>query len=260
MRPAAVLDAVLDTDRFVLVAVPATGSTNSDLAAGGPVRDGRIAVLTAEQQLAGRGRAGREWVCPAGAGLIFSLRMSLARVAPERRGWTGAVLGLAIVRALAGEPMITANLKWPNDVLIGPAKCAGILGELAGDDVVVGAGINVSLVAAELPRPDATSLLLAGARSLDRGRLLTAILNELLPVLDAWTAAGGDVDHSGLRRAYRQECSTLGAPVRVELPAGQQVEGVATDIDRDGSVVLRLSDGSLRGFAAGDVVHLRRQY
>lgn len=253
------LEALADADRFELTAVATTGSTNSDLAAGDRVPAGRIAVLTTEEQRAGRGRAGRQWDCPPGAGLMFSVRAGVARVVPERRGWAGAVLGLAIVRALAGEPLITAHLKWPNDVLIGPAKCAGILGELVGDEVVVGAGINVSLVAAELPRPDATSLLLAGARSLDRERLLAGILTELTPLLDAWCAAEGNVDHSGLRLAYRQECATLGAPVRLELPGGSQIQGVATDIDRDGSVVVRRSDGSTRAFSAGDVVHLRRE-
>lgn len=183
--------------RWRVAWVAVTGSTNADLvAAAGSSESGQ--VLIAEEQLAGRGRAGRDWFCPPGAGLMFSALLRLPQVPADRRGWTGALLGLAIVRALDrafadtrsadagsggadpggadpggadphGGGRVDVSLKWPNDVLLNGDKCAGILGEVLGDAVVVGAGINVSLRRHELPRADATSLLLggAGARSVD---------------------------------------------------------------------------------------------
>ncbi len=231
--------------------VASTGSTNADLTAG-PAVGQRILVRAADEQTDGRGRAGRDWQCPRGAGLMFSVRLDLSGVPPQRRGWIGAVLALAILDALPVE----ANLKWPNDVQIGGRKLAGVLAEQVGDDVVVGAGINVSLTDVELPRPDATSLLLAGAAEVDRSALLVRILPDFLDLVSGWIAAGGDVDACGLRQAYRHACDTLGRSVRVLLPGGAEITGRAVDVDPTGALLVEAPDGD-HAFAAGDVVHLR---
>ena len=114
--------------------------------------------------------------------------------------------------------MSTRRVKWPNDVLVGERKVAGILVELvdrpAGPVAVVGIGLNVSATAAELPVETATSLALAGAGSLDRTALLAEVLRGFADRFDGWCAAGG----GGLRPAYLEACSTLGRDVRVELP------------------------------------------
>jgi BirA family biotin operon repressor/biotin-[acetyl-CoA-carboxylase] ligase len=250
--------------RWALRHVQATGSTNDDLTAAEPTASSADPVLITEEQVSGRGRAGRSWACPPGAGLMFSSRLRLPEIPIERRGWIGATLGVAIVRALdvlTVEPpdaMLRASLKWPNDVLIGGRKCAGILAELTADGVVVGAGLNVSLLPTELPRPDATSLLLAGVAAVDRNVLLAGILDEFGDLLDAWRAAGGDVDASGLRSGYRALCSTLGSTVRLELPGGAAIVGQAVDVDADGAIVV--DAGAIRSrYSAGDVVHLRSE-
>jgi BirA family biotin operon repressor/biotin-[acetyl-CoA-carboxylase] ligase len=230
-----------------------TSSTNADLTAGGHPHG---TVLTTEEQLAGRGRSGRDWSCPFGAGLMFSILLRLPQVPAERRGWTGAVLGLAIVSAMRRVGGVRADLKWPNDVLIDGRKCAGILGEVADGAVVIGAGINVSLRPGELPRADATSLLLAGG-AVDRERLLAAVLDEFGLLLDRWTAAAGDVDASGLRADYRAACGTIGARVRLQLPGGGQVVGQAMDVAVDGSLVIADAFGVRSSYSAADVVHLR---
>jgi BirA family transcriptional regulator, biotin operon repressor / biotin---[acetyl-CoA-carboxylase] ligase len=244
--------------RWSIEQVAVTGSTNADLAAmGRAARSGQ--VLTAEEQLTGRGRSGRDWYCPSGAGLMFSVLLR-SSVPADRRGWFGAVLGVAIVRALDRVGGVRARLKWPNDVLIDGAKCAGILGEAAEDAVIVGAGINVSLVAEELPRDDATSLLLAGGAPdrLDRAAMLAGILNEFGELLDRWVAAGGDVEGSGLRAEYRTVCATVGSRVRLLLPGGAEVVGEAVDVAPDGSLVVEGS-GVRRAYTAADVIHLRPQ-
>lgn len=173
-----------------------------------------------------------------------------------RRGWIGAVLGLAIVGTLAEVGGIVAGLKWPNDVLIDGRKVGGILAEMAGGSVIVGAGLNISLQLGELPRPDATSLLLAGSGPVDRDRLLAGILDRFADLLDRWRSAGGDVDRSGVRGQYLTACVTIGESVRLELPSGQAVTGTAVDVDPDGAIVIA-ADGARTRYSAGDVVHLR---
>lgn len=260
--------------RWSVEHVPQTGSTNADLAdrltdpATAPdVPDGT--VLVTEEQVSGRGRAGRSWHCPAGAGLMFSVAHRLPRVAAPQRGWVGIVLGVAVVEGLRAATGLPATLKWPNDVLIDDHKCAGVLGEFAGPGVVVGTGINVSLTPDELaaatpPRtPGATaptpptSLLAAGSPVLDRTMLLAAILARLGHWFDRWGQAGGDPARSGLRDAYRTHCATLGRAVRLDLPGDRQITGYAADIAVDGAIVVVTADGTRRTYGAADVVHLR---
>ncbi|MET0864941.1 MAG: biotin--[acetyl-CoA-carboxylase] ligase [Nakamurella sp.] len=241
--------------RWTIEHVGQTGSTNADLASAPDLPHGR--VLVTEEQVAGRGRSGRDWFCPPGAGLMFSVLLRLPQIPADRRGWTGALLGLAIVRAL-GDLGVDARLKWPNDVLINGRKCAGILGEVAGSAMVIGTGLNVSLVHTELPRVDATSLWLSGATgpALDRNALLAAILDSFGDLLDRWVAAAGDVDASGLRSAYREACSTLGSRVRLQLPGGFELVAEAVDVAADGSLVVADGAGRQTGYSAADVVHL----
>ncbi|SDP03569.1 BirA family transcriptional regulator, biotin operon repressor / biotin-[acetyl-CoA-carboxylase] ligase [Nakamurella panacisegetis] len=259
MDPHRVAASVARPGRWDIRYVTETGSTNDDLARGaaGPAPAGAITVLITEEQRAGRGRSGRQWACPPGAGLMFSVRLDLAGIPVGRRGWTGAVLGLAIVGAFAEVAGVEAGLKWPNDVLIGGHKAGGILAEMAGDAVIVGAGLNISLQPEELPRPDATSLLLAGAAPVDRDRLLAAVLDRFAVLLDEWTSAGGDVDAAGIRRRYLDSCVTIGQTVRLDLPDGAAVVGTVVDVDPDGAVVLSV-DGRPGRYSAGDVVHLRQ--
>lgn len=136
-------------------------------------------------------------------------------------------------------------------------KTGGILGEFAGDGIVVGLGINVSLRADELPAPTAGSLALAGAVSTDRETLLRAVLRSLEDWYGRWKAADGDAAASGLQAAYAAGCATLDRTVRAELPGGASLVGEAVAIDGDGRLVLSTEDGLQRPVSAGDIVHLR---
>jgi len=234
--------------------VAETGSTNSDLLAEarGGLAEG--VVLAAETQSAGRGRMGRHWVSPPRAALAFSVLLRPRDVPPASRGWVPLLAGVAVALALRGEAAADAWLKWPNDVQVNGAKLAGILAEQAGDAIVVGTGINVSAGRDELPA-EATSLALEGARA-DRGRLLAGVLRELEHWYLPWVGQRGDADECGLRPEYQRLCGTLGRPVRVSLPGGATVTGVAGEVDRTGRLVVRTAAGPVP-VSAGDVAHVR---
>ena len=157
-----------------------------------------------------------------------------------------------------GRPAVERRLKWPNDVLVGDRKLAGILVERvagpAGPVAVVGVGINVA-DHDELPVPTATSLALEGA-TLDRTDLLQAVLAGIAGELAGWRSSGGDP--TGLRASYRAQCGTLGRDVRVELPGGGEVVGRAEDVDDQGRLVVRVAGGGTCALSAGDVVHLHQ--
>lgn len=236
-----------------------TGSTNADLleraAAGAP----EGSVLVAEAQTAGRGRMGRAWLSPPGAALMFSVLLRPATVPPARRGWIPLLAGVAIASAVAAVAGLDARLKWPNDVLVGDRKLAGILAEQAAGAIVVGVGVNVSTRRDELPVATATSLTLEGAARTGRQKLLGAALGELERWYLAWAdgANPGDPDASGLRAEYRRRSATLGRPVRVEFPGGDTAPGTALDIDTEGRLLLRTAADGPLAVSAGDVVHLR---
>jgi BirA family transcriptional regulator, biotin operon repressor / biotin---[acetyl-CoA-carboxylase] ligase len=237
--------------------VRTTGSTSADLLArGGP--EGQ--VLAAEEQTAGRGRMGRTWVSQPGASLTFSVLLRPTRIPPMRRGWLPLLTGIAVATAVRSAAGVTATLKWPNDVLIGDAKLAGILAEQSGDAVVIGIGINVATAASALPVSPkglpATSLRVAGA-DVARDVLLIEVLRQLehsyLPF-----RADPDPVRGGLLASYRTLCATLGRVVRVEFPGGKVLEGVAEDVDVDGRLLVREPDTtSPTPVSAGDVIHVR---
>jgi BirA family biotin operon repressor/biotin-[acetyl-CoA-carboxylase] ligase len=243
--------------------VAQTGSTNADLLAAARAGVAAGAVLVAEQQTSGRGRQGRSWETPpAASALTFSVLLRPAAVPQAGRGWLPLLAGVAAVRAVRASAAVDAVLKWPNDVLAGGAKLAGILAEQAGDAVVVGIGINVGARREDLPppRPGAlppTSLALLGAASTGRTALLTAVLAELGDWYERWTGAG-DPDTSGLRAAYLRCCATIGTQVRVELPGGAMLAGAATGIDPAGQLIVDPGTGPV-AVSAGDVIHLREE-
>ena len=185
-----------------------------------------------------------------------------AAVPRARLGWLPLLAGVAVAAAVRDVAAVDARLKWPNDVLAGPAKLAGILAEAAGDAVVVGIGLNVSTGPGELPPPGpgalaATSLRLEGAASLDRERLLAEILAGLERRYRAWCQVCGDTERSGLRAEYTGLCATLGRRVRVELPGGRLRDGLAAALDADGRLLLSMPPDADLPVAAGDIVHLR---
>jgi BirA family biotin operon repressor/biotin-[acetyl-CoA-carboxylase] ligase len=235
--------------------VAETGSTNADVAE--LARSGEPAglVLVAEYQTAARGRLDRRWTAPARSGLTFSMLMRPDDVAVAAWTLLPLLVGVAVAAAVEETAAVDALLKWPNDVLVGDRKLAGILAERVetptGPAVVVGVGLNVTLAEDELPVPTATSLVLSGASCVDRTVVLGGILSTIARDYTGWRAADGV-----LLPRYRRRCATLGREVRVELPGGVVLDGRAVDVDSDGSLVVETAAGR-RSVTAGDVVHVR---
>lgn len=224
------------------------GSTNR-LAAADP-RPGTVVV--ADHQHAGRGRLDRTWETPPGTALTFSVVVDPGM--PDAR-WPllPLVAGLAVAGGLARlDPArlgTAVGLKWPNDVLIGEDKVAGILLERVSARrpvAVIGIGVNVAMAADQLPVPTATSLALAGV-AVPREDVLGAVLETLSRTLSQVRA-----DPSAVLAEYRRRCVTLGREVNVQLPAGEGLTGTAESVDEEGRLVV---SGTAVG--AGDVVHVR---
>jgi BirA family biotin operon repressor/biotin-[acetyl-CoA-carboxylase] ligase len=233
--------------------VARTGSTNADVADAARRGEAEGLVVVAESQDAGRGRLDREWVSPPRAGLTFSV---LWRPTAPRATWSWLPLlaGLAVRRAVLEVSEVDATLKWPNDVLVGTRKLAGLLAEVHGAAVVLGIGLNVSTRPDEL-LPTATSLAVEQAPVTDRETLLRSVLRALGAGYDTWSLRHGDA--SEIRGEYVGHCSTIGAEVRVSLTGGHVLSGRATGIAADGQLEVVDSTGVLHRVGSGDVEHVR---
>lgn len=206
-------------------------------------------AVLAEEQSGGRGRMGRSWVSPPGANLYVTLIM---RPPASRLRVLSIAAPLAIADALEDGGLDCA-LKWPNDVLVGGRKIAGILieTELLGDAVryaLVGMGVNVNFDVGAVPEiaDIATSVRSELGRDGSREDILAALLNAFETRYEA--GLEGDATF----RAWRSRLDTLGRRVRATL--GDSAEnGTAEDVDAEGNLLLRRDDGSLAVIEAGDV-------
>lgn len=240
--------------RFAIEWVDSCASTNSSLMEHPPADDGKVHVLVAERQSAGRGRRGRQWQSWAEGSLTFSLLWRFAPGAPVPAGLS-LVAGLAVARTIEQLGVLGVQLKWPNDVLVNGEKLAGILVELlpARDrslSAVIGIGINL-----QLP-PDAHIEHHAGVTDLmralehappSRPALLARLLAELQALLDTYALAG----FPALRGAWEQRNAFAELPVRISGERDAS-DGICLGVDEDGALLLRTSDGVTR-ILAGDV-------
>jgi BirA family biotin operon repressor/biotin-[acetyl-CoA-carboxylase] ligase len=227
--------------------LPETDSTNREAldAARAGAADGLVVV--ADHQRAGRGRLGRTWSAPPGASLLVSVLLRPG-LAVEDRHQVVMAAAVAMAEAVSTTTGVDATLKWPNDLLVGDRKLAGILAEAAGDAVVVGIGVNVDWP--EIPDElvgIATACNLEGGRPTTRDELLDAFLAR-------YEIRLADLDETAL--AYRDRLGTIGRTVRVERADGNLV-GTATGVDPSGRLLVTTDDGTTEAIAAGDVVHLR---
>jgi BirA family biotin operon repressor/biotin-[acetyl-CoA-carboxylase] ligase len=230
-----------------------TTSTNDAVAA--RARSGAAGglVLVADHQTAGRGRRGRRWEDHPAGSLLASF---LVGVPPRGTSLVPLATGLAVSDALRRHG-VRADLKWPNDLLVGDRKCAGILVERHDDPapgpfLVLGVGIDVDWRGTDRSGEAAGWTSLAEVTGTDVDRW--SVLADLLRALAAWL---DDVprDPTRLLAAYRVRCRTLGRTVRVTTPGGE-VYGTARDVEAGGALVVATAAGPVT-VTAGDVTHVR---
>jgi len=239
------------------------GSTNVELVARASTgNQPDFAVVATTNQTAGKGRLGRVWEAPRGKTIAVSVLLKPGPAPQDALGWLPLLAGLAMTRAV--NALVTehaVSLKWPNDVQIDGLKVAGILTELvpAQGAVVIGAGLNLTMTSDELPTPVSTSLTLNGTAADDIVDIaLSTYLAALGELYRRFAASGLDAVGSGLAADVSRACGTIGRNVKVELPDGSQLFGVAEAIDDLGRLLVRsIADDRLAPVAAGDVTHLR---
>ncbi|MGY2377080.1 bifunctional biotin--[acetyl-CoA-carboxylase] ligase/biotin operon repressor BirA [Pseudomonas sp. SDO524_S393] len=208
-------------------------------------------LVLAEQQTAGRGRRGRAWVSPFAQNVYYSLVLRIEGGLRQLEGLS-LVVGLAVMQALRESGVQGAALKWPNDVLVGRKKIAGILLELVGDPadichVVLGVGINVNMQRTADVDQQWTSVQLETGLPLDRNLLVARLGLQLQHYLDRHKASG----FAALQEEWEQNHLWQGKAV--SLIAGvNHIEGVVLGVDRQGA--LRLSvEGVEKTYSGGEL-------
>lgn len=263
---AAALDEALATyPDLSLELLPEAGSSNKVAAERARTGGADGLVVVVDHQVSGRGRLDRTWESPAGAGVTFSLLVR-PTVPAARWPWIPLLVGHTVAKSLTALGY-DARVKWPNDILLDGAgeevaegKVAGILVERVetpqGPAAVIGVGINVSTSSEELPVETATSLALANDGPVPhRADVLIGAVAAIREGFDVWQT-GGEAAQERLRSSYLSNCATVGQQVRAELPGGGMLEGLATDVDADGRLVIETADGPAP-VGAGDVIHVR---
>ncbi|MBA6411529.1 bifunctional biotin--[acetyl-CoA-carboxylase] ligase/biotin operon repressor BirA [Parahaliea sp. F7430] len=211
-------------------------------------------AYTAEQQSAGRGRRGRQWVSPFARNIYLSLVWEFSQGAAALEGLSLAV-GVAVANALQACGAPPLQLKWPNDVLCNGAKLGGILLEMTGDaagncQVVVGVGLNVSMpesAAENIEQAWTDVARICGNKPPSRNRLLAALLDELLPLLDGFEAGG----FAPWREAWMALDAYADTAVVLHSAESRQA-GIARGVDERGALQLETTLG-LQSIFGGEI-------
>ena len=211
-------------------------------------------VVFAESQTKGRGRLGRKWMSPTHQGLWFSVLLR-PKLSPQETTQLTVASATALRRAIKKVTGLAADIKWPNDLLIGGKKVVGILTEMSAEvdcvrHVILGIGVDVNQ--GDFP-PElhalATSLkIAAGGENICRAELATEILREL----DADYARIGAGKFSQLADEWETACATIGKKVSVQM-GSRLIRGCAEALDDDGALLVRTEHGHLERVIGGDV-------
>ena len=212
-------------------------------------------VVFAESQTRGRGRLGRQWVSPANKGLWFSILLR-PNLSPQETTQLTVASATALRRAIITKTGLLPEIKWPNDILIGGKKVAGILTELSAEldrvkYITLGIGVDVNVELAELPpevRKLATSLKIEAGAHIFRVELAVEILREL----DRDYARICAGKFPGVADEWEAVCTTIGKNVTVQM-GDRRISGCAESLDDDGALLVRTQYGHLERVSGGDV-------
>jgi BirA family transcriptional regulator, biotin operon repressor / biotin---[acetyl-CoA-carboxylase] ligase len=212
-------------------------------------------VVFAEKQTRGRGRLGRSWHSPRGLGLYVSILLRPQSAPPSITRLTIAAAA-SLARAIEVVTGLKPEIKWPNDLLLGGRKVAGILTEMSAEvdrvrHAIVGMGVDVNHESGDFPfelRRVATSLRIESGRSIARGELALMMLREL----DRDYERTRSNRFEELADEWEARCTTIGRMVTIQL-GPRQLRGRAESLDADGALLLRTEHGHLERVVGGDV-------
>ena len=214
-------------------------------------------VIIAEKQKKGIGRFGREWISPEG-GVYVSVILK-PKISPIDASKMTLIAGIAVAKVIR-KLGLDAKLKWPNDVLIHGKKVGGILTSISTkegkiDYIIVGIGINANIDLSMFPKE-----LQKGATSV-KGELKTEVSTEKIIEdilyeieINYETFKVGNISY--LLSEWKKLSDTIGKKVRIKMRT-EVIEGEAVGVNRDGALILKLEDGSVREIIAGECIHLR---
>jgi BirA family biotin operon repressor/biotin-[acetyl-CoA-carboxylase] ligase len=237
----AAITAAARSSHWPITLLASTDSTNAEaLRAIGRGCQAPFLIL-AERQTAGRGRRGRAWVSPFAENLYYSLVLRVDGGMRQLEGLS-LVVGLAVMHTLRGLGVSQAGLKWPNDVLVGQSKIAGILLELVGDPadvchVVIGIGINVNMQSTDKVDQQWTSMRLASGQAVDRNALVASLSDTLGHYLQRHQREG----FAGIQAEWEAHHLWQGRAVRL-IAGANEILGTVAGIDRQGALRLKIGD------------------
>ncbi len=213
-------------------------------------------VICADTQTVGRGRMGRPWVSPAGAGVYVSLILRPEIPLVDLPKMT-LMAGVAVAEAIADVSGLEPEIKWPNDLLVSGKKCAGILTEMRAqservDFFIIGIGVNVHGAEAGLPA-GAVSLSEASGRTVSR----VVLFQRMMAALEGWYGRVCEQGFDEVMETWRKKARLWGRRVRVDTGQGP-FEAVAESLAGDGALVVRCDDGAVKKIYSGDVVKVLR--
>lgn len=219
-------------------------------------------VVIAESQTKGRGRLGRSWFSPPYLNLYLSVILR-PKIPPQQAPLITLMAAVATAEAIEKSSGLRPSIKWPNDILLGGRKMAGLLNEIKSetdqiDFVILGIGINLNMDQKMFPkgiRPLATSLKRESGRSISRAELLSALLQKL----EEWYSVFLKEDGSVILNAWRRRAQIKGKRVRV-TSFGETLSGTAVDIDSEGALIIETKNGERKRVVAGDVEYIRESY
>lgn len=213
-------------------------------------------LIFAEQQTAGKGRMGRLWHSPIGKGIWMSLILKPVWIPLLFTPQLTLLVAVALCRAIRSATGVEAGIKWPNDLLVGGKKVAGILLESSAEDerlqhIIAGVGISVNLQSDDFPpelRDAATSLAIEAGRQVDRIEVLSRFLQEWEQLYELYRREG----FAPIKLLWEALTVSLHRNIRCRTPQGD-FEGFAEGIDEHGALQLRTADGSVRKLYSADI-------
>lgn len=213
-------------------------------------------IVIAEEQSAGKGRMGRVWTSPAAVNLYCSIILR-PLIKPYQAAQLTFLSAVATARAIEQTSNLKPSIKWPNDLLIGERKVAGLLNEMSAETditnfVILGIGVNLNMRAEQFPadlRTPATSLYIESGVKTARAKFTALLLTEMDKLYQNFLEHG----FSPVQQEWQSYCNANGRKLLVDISNDQQISGMFAGLDNDGALLVRVCGGKVERIISGDV-------